>query len=229
MTLMCAACTTVLTPSASPDVLSPTEEPRPTRSTPSESESAPPPSEQTVAGLEIPSLGHPFDAGSLLAAMRDSRRPGGVPDQIETDAIATSVADTIWTYDGQPWATMAVGGSCGPERCTLEVAGAAPDGEGDDVWVFTVTPATGEVVLLTSELGSVPPGIVAALDALARALDESGALDGMLLANASWMPPPDEGEFALSYRSGGEEGSCGVDLTLDAVKAEVISSTTIGC
>ena len=197
-------------------------------STPRESPSDAPPSE-TVAGLEIPVLGHPFDGGSLLAAMRDSRRPGGVPDQIETDAIATSVADAIWTYGGEPWATMAVGGSCGPERCTLEVAGAAPGAHGDDVWVFTVTPATGEVALLTSELGSVPPEVVTALDALARALDESGTLDGMLLANASWMPPPDEGEFALSYRSGGEEGSCGVDLTLDAVEAEVISSSTIGC
>lgn len=226
---MCAACTTTLAPSASPEPVRPTDAPHAPSATPSEAPASPSPSEQTVAGLEIPALGHPFDAGSLLAAMRDSRRPGGVPDQIETAAIATSVANAIWTYGGQPWSTAAVGGSCGPERCTLEVAGAAAGAQGDDVWVFTVTPATGDVALLTAELGSIPPGVVAALDGLARTLDPSGALDGMLLTSASWMPPPDDGRFALSYRSGGEEGSCAVDVTLDAVNAEVISSSSTGC
>ena len=182
-----------------------------------------------MVGLEIPGLGHPFDAATLLAAMRESRRPGGVPDQIETEGIAAAVAGSIWTYGGQPWSTQSVGGSCGPVTCTLEVAGAGPDAQGDDVWVFAITPGTGEVRLVTAELGSVPPEIVAELDTLARSLDEGGSLGSMLLASASWLPPPDEGRFDLSYRSGGEEGSCSIDLRLDAVHAEVVSSSSSGC
>jgi hypothetical protein len=203
-------------------------EPR-SSATPSPSSSSPPPSAPAVTGIDVPPLGHPFDAASLLAAMRESRRPGGVPDQLETETIAARVAKAVWTYGGQPWSTLAVGGSCGPETCTLEVAGAAPGTQGDDVWVFTVTPATGDVSLLAAELSSVPPEVVAALDALARALDASGSLGGMILASASWLPPPNAGQFVLSYRSGGEELSCGIDLTLDAPNARMVSSTPIGC
>jgi hypothetical protein len=182
-----------------------------------------------MAGIDLPALAHPLDAASLLTAMRESRRPGGVPDELETEGIAGAVADEIWTYEGQPWTTMAVVGSCGPQSCTLEVAGAAPGAQSDDVWVFAVTPATGEVRLEAAELGSVHPEVVAALDEMARALDEAGSLDGMVLASASWLPPPNAGQFDLSYRSGGEEFSCGVDLTLDALNAEVVGSTSIGC
>lgn len=229
--VLCVACTAVA-PDESPTERVTTTRPPPTEavtSAPSPPPSSAPASQPSVVGIEIPTPGHPFDAASLLAAMRSSRRPGGVPDPIETDAIAAEVADAIWTYGGQPWSTQSVGGSCGPTTCTLEVAGAGADTQGDDVWVFAVTPGTGEVRLVTAELGSVPPEVVAALDELARALDEGGSLASMLLGSASWLPPPDEGQFDLSYRSGGEEGSCGIDLRLDAVHAEVVSSSSRGC
>jgi hypothetical protein len=226
--VLCVACTAVAPPK-SPNPPAFTAGPQSSEPSPSSPPSSASPSEPSVAGIEIPALGHPFTTASLLAAMRDSRRPGGVPDQIETDAIASEVAGAIWTYGGQPWSTVSVGGSCGPTSCTLEAAGAGPDTQGDDVWVFAVTPATGEVRLVTAELGSVPPEVVAALDDLARALDEGGSLESMLLASVSWLPPPDEGQFDLSYRSGGEEGSCGVDLRLDAVHAAVVSSSSMGC
>ena len=155
------------------------------------------PSSPPVA-IEIPALEHPFDVASLLAAMRDSRRPGGVPDELETDAIAGAVADALWAFAGQPWTTAVVGGSCGPQSCTLEVAGATPGAQTDDVWVFTVTPATGDVRLLDAELGSVPPELLPTLDEAARALDGSGSLEGMLLASVSWLPPPQAGSFVMS-------------------------------
>ncbi|HEX7197446.1 MAG TPA: hypothetical protein VF364_11515, partial [Candidatus Limnocylindria bacterium] len=53
--------------------------------------------------FDLPEAGRPFDAEAILAAMRDSRRPGGVPDEMQTDAIAAAVADAIWTIDGEPW------------------------------------------------------------------------------------------------------------------------------
>jgi hypothetical protein len=226
--VLSVACTTVVPPEgqSEPATAAGTGSPE---ATPSSTPSRASPSEPAVVGIKVPALGHPFTAASLLAAMRDSRRPGGVPDQIETDAIAAEVAGAIWTYGAQPWTTQSVGGSCGPATCTLEIAGAGPNAQGDDVWVFAVTPDTSEVMLITAELGSVPVEILAPLDDLARALDEEGVLGSMLLASASWLPPPDEGQFVLSYRSGGEEGACAIDLTLDAVDPDVTSTSSTGC
>ena len=51
----------------------------------------------------------------------------------------------------------------------------------------------------------------------------------MLLANACWLPPPDDGRFVLAYRSGGEEGSCGLDVTLDVAAGVVVEQAPVGC
>ena len=161
--------------------------------------------------------------------MRTSRRPGGVPDQLETDAIASAVAGRIWTYGGEPWTTIAMGGTCGPQTCTLEAAGSRPDSLGEDLWVFEIVPNGGSVTLASATLAALPSELVQHLDDLARMLLESGQLDGLILASAHWLPPPDTGQFALSYRSGGEEGSCRIDLIVDAAAAEVIEQTALDC
>jgi hypothetical protein len=181
------------------------------------------------AGIALPEPGRPFDAATLLAAMRESRRPGGVPDQIETDAIASALAGAIWTFDGQPWTTTAIGGSCGPQSCTLEIAGVRDGMAGDDLWVFAVSPTTGSVEVVSAELRVLPAEVPAAVDELVRSLDSAGSVEGMLQTSLTWLPPPDEGTFVASYRSGGEEGSCGVDVTLDADRAVVISAQSRGC
>ena len=179
--------------------------------------------------IDLPPPGRPLDAATLLAAMRDSRRPGGVPDQVETDAIAGALASMIWTFDGGPWTTMAVGGSCGPENCTLEVAGSRTGMSGEDLWVFAVVPATGSVAVVSSELRSVPDDLLLRIDELTRSIVQAGRLDGMLLTSARWLPPPETGQFVLSYRSGGEEGSCRVDYTLDAGQATIVSEQVVNC
>ena len=161
--------------------------------------------------------------------MRDSRRPGGVPDQIETDAVAAALADAIWTLDGQPWTTMAAGGSCGPDSCTLEVAGSRSDTPGEDLWVFGVAPATGSVQVVSSELRSLHDDVVAQLDELTRTIIRTGNLDGVRLTSVRWLPPPEEDQFVLSYRSGGQFGACGIDYTLDAVDAAILSVQAVSC
>ena len=161
--------------------------------------------------------------------MRSSTRPGGVPDQIETDAIAAGLAEAIWTLDGQPWTTMAAGGSCGPESCTLDVAGSRAGLSGEDLWVFAVAPATGSVQVVSSEVRSLPEEMLVRLDELARSIAQEGSLDGMVLASVRWLPPPEADRFVLSYRSGGEEGSCRIDHTLDAVSATIISEQVVNC
>lgn len=181
------------------------------------------------AGGPLPEPARPFDAATLLAAMRDSRRPDGVPDELETDRVASALAESIWTLDGEPWTAISAGGSCGPDTCTLEISGAGQGAQGDDLWVFGVTPATGAVQLESAELRSLPPDLVARLDQQARSLVPPAVLDGLILTNVRWLAPPDDGQFVVSYRSGGEEGSCGADVTVDAVIPQIISGPTSDC
>lgn len=177
----------------------------------------------------IPEPGQPFDAATILEAMRESRRPGGVPDQLETDAIAAALAQRIWTIDGEPWATMSIGGSCGPVRCTLDVAGSRSDALGDDLYAFEIISASGEVAPLSADLRSIPPDLVTVLDRLARRAEPAIDRDGLALASARWRPPPEHEAFALSYRSGDEEGSCELELSLNIASGGVEVSSADGC
>jgi len=179
--------------------------------------------------VALPEPGRPLDGGTILEAMRGSRRPGGVPDQLETDAIAETLAQRIWTIDGEPWATMSVGGSCGPVRCTLDVAGSLPGSLGEDLYAFEIIPASGQVAPLSTDLRSLPPELVAILDRLARGAEPAIGRDGLALASARWLPPPDHETFELSYRSGNEEGSCELELSLNAESGAVEQRSADGC
>jgi hypothetical protein len=172
--------------------------------------------------------GQPYDAAAILDAMRTSPRPDGVPDELQTDSVAASIADAIWTIDGEPWDAVLIDASCGESSCLIDVAGTREGAAGDDVWTFGQT-ATGGVELLVEgvQLHAIPESVVADLDRQARSL--LGAdVEGMVLTAATWQPPPNADEFALSYRSGGEEGSCGMDLVLDAARGEITDQVSVG-
>ena len=215
-----------------PDPINPSPTPT-TSATATASPIATPASTPTDApgptGIELPTPGTPFDAATIMTAMRDSRRPGGVPDQLETESIAAAVAAAVVTFDALPWTTMAASGSCGADSCTLELAGTRPDSHGDDVWIFDVRPAAGTVAVTTAGLRGLPNAMLPAIDALARSLLPAAPLEGLLLASVRWLPPPDGGRFALSYRGDGEEGSCGLDLALDAVTPGIVGDVTQIC
>jgi hypothetical protein len=171
--------------------------------------------------------GRPYEAAEVLAAMRDSRRPGGVPDQLETDAIAAAVAERLWTWDGEPWDGLSIGGACGPEGCSLDVAGSPGGGAGTDLYSFSIDPAAGDVEMTASDLHGYPPALESELDAIARAALAADQLRGLRLSGGRWLPPPDEGRYWLAYRSGGEEGAPGVDVLLDHVSRRVIEVTPV--
>lgn len=180
-----------------------------------------------TAALEVPEPDRPWDGPTLLDEMAASTRPDGVPAALQTAPVADAIADAIWTVDGATWDTFAIGGFCGGATCTLEVAGTHLDRAGEDLWVLEVAPETAEVEVLSAEVRSLPVELVRELDALARYLAD---LDGMILGTTRWLPPPaEEGRFELSYRSGGEEGSCQRDLVLDAGSGEVVEDTATGC
>jgi hypothetical protein len=188
-----------------------------------------PPTPSPSAPIVLPAPGRPYDADQLLAAMNDSRRPGGVPAEIRDAGIAARLAERLWTFDGAPWEAIAAGGSCGPTTCTLELSGGTTAGDGEDVWIFTINPADGTVEVVAADLHAVPDETAAGLDRLARALDVDGVLDGLLPTAVRWLPPPAEDRVRLAYRSGDEEGSCSIDLELDVAAGRIIDVTTSGC
>lgn len=172
--------------------------------------------------------GGPFDGETILAAMRESRRPGGVPDGIETPAIAADIADAITTFDGEPWSTLSIGASCGPSTCTLDVSGSRADAIGEDVWTFSVEPATGQVSVVDSQLGSVPRDAVELADHAVRASNTGPQVAELIIGSVSWSPPPD-GRLVLAYRSGDEEGSCQRDVSVDMTSGSVELEREVDC
>jgi hypothetical protein len=183
----------------------------------------------TAAPLAIPDPGRPFVGDDILDAMRASRRPGGVPNELATAGVAEAVADAIWTWAGEPWTEIVAGGSCGIDRCTLELSGVPAGAHGEDLYVFSVERASGAVELQSSDLRGFPSEFLPQLDDLARALAPPGALDGLRLTSASWLRPPDEGRFTLHYRAGGQESPCGLDLVLDVTRPSLVDERRISC
>lgn len=215
--LLITACTTG--PSASATA---TFSPTPAPSAPPSLASSAEPS--AIGELEP---GRPYDATEILTAMRTSPRPGGVPAELQTDAIAAAIADAIWTVDGEAWDTILIGASCG-ETCAVEVAGARGGAAGDDLWTFTVDTSDGSVRTDSVELRALPEELVEQLDLMARALLDETDLEGMRLTAATWEPPPDGDRYQLSYRSGGEEGSCGLEVEIDPRQREVVDQRSVG-
>lgn len=169
----------------------------------------------------VPAAGQPYDGDAVLGAMRASTRPGGVPDEVETATVAQAISAELWTWSGAPWQTMSVGGACGPTECTVELAGSPSAAAGVDLYSFAVEPVDGTVTLETSDLHGYPAALDTVLDEMARA--SAGAdLAGLAFVSARWLPPPDQGRYWLAYRTGGEEGSPGLDLLLDAASGEIV-------
>ncbi|MGZ8562683.1 MAG: hypothetical protein ACXWWU_03595 [Candidatus Limnocylindria bacterium] len=220
--LVLSACgTPTPTPSATQTIAAaPTSTPTTSPATPDPSPSAP---------IALPDPGRPYDAGDLLEAMRDSRRPGGVPTELQDADIAAELAEQLWTFDGEPWDAIAAGGSCDASTCTLELSGGTEAAEGEDAWVFAIELASGTVEVANADLHAVPDETSAVLDRWARALDADGLLDGLLYTAVRWLPPPAEDRFRLAYRSGGEEESCSVDLELDAAGGRITEVLPSGC
>jgi hypothetical protein len=174
--------------------------------------------------------GRPFDADDILAAMRDSRRPGGVPEELQTEQIAAAVADVLWTLEGEPWETITAGGFCGGSECTLEVAGGGTGSAGsEDLWVLAVDPQTSAVEVVTADLHAVPGEVAEPLDRMARGADAGGALHDLLLTSVRWQAPPNASRFVLAYRSGDEEESCSMDVELDIETVTITEVASDGC
>lgn len=179
--------------------------------------------------LTLPEPGRPFTAADVLSAMRSSTRPGGVPAQLQTEAIAEAVAGAVWTFGGEPWTAMTASGSCGASACHLELAGAPAGSAGEDVWAFEVDPTDGAIDVLTADLHGLPAVLVEDLEARVREAAGDRLGGDLLLTAVRWLPPPDDGVFRLAYRSGDEEGSCSADVTFDAAAGSIEDIETDGC
>jgi hypothetical protein len=213
-TLLLVAACAVDTPAAT------SPEGRPSSAT--ASPTAAPPSTAASPATPHATPGRPYDADAVLVAMRDSRRPGGVPDAVETDAVAAAVAAQLWTWNGQPWEILSVGGACGPQACSLDVAGSTEGMAGTDLYSFAVDPASGAVSLVGTDLHAHPAELEAVLDAAARAALGEEQLAGLGLVGARWLLPPETDRYWLAYRSGGEEGAPMLEVLLDLPSGDVL-------
>ncbi len=189
---------------------------------------APVPS-QAITGTPTPPIaapgpGRPYDGDDLLAAMRASRRPGGVPDELETPAVAADLAAGLWTWNGDPYPVLVVSGACGPQRCTVEVSGTPMAAAGADLYVYGVDRATQRVTLDGTDLRGYPAALDPVIDRIVRDALDPALLDGLALAGAAWQLPPATGQLWAAYRSGGEEGSSGVDVLIDLAGAAVLET-----
>ena len=221
LVLALAGCgTTAPTPSPGPSGVATSQATTAPAATPDPSRAAP---------IALTDPGRPYDAEDLLQAMRDSRRPGGVPTELQDSDIAAELAERLWTIDGEPWNAIAAGGACDASACSLELSGGTGATGGEDVWVFMINLTSGAVEVVNADLHAVPAETAVTLDRWARALDEDGLLDGLLTTAVRWLPPPAEDRFRLAYRSGDEEGSCSVDLELDAAAGRITEVTPSGC
>jgi hypothetical protein len=126
------------------------------------------------------------------------------------------------------WDTILVSASCGDPACLVEVAGARDGTDGDDLWTFTADPSDGSVQVDAAELRAIPEEVVEQLDLLARSLLDEADVEGMRLTATTWEPPPDGDRFDLSYRSGGEEGSCGLDVAIEPRQREIVDQRSVG-
>jgi hypothetical protein len=189
--------------------------------------------EATSSPAPAPSNGYasaqPYTAAEILAAMRASRRPGGVPDEVEVQAVAAAIADAIWTFDGRPWSTMSAGGSCGELTCTIEIVGTNAGSSGQDLWSFDVMRSDWSVSVARRELGAVPDALRDDFDRLARTLVPNGRLDGLVLGAVTWLGPTDANAFELAYRSGNEESSCSIDVVLAPLDRAILDSRETDC
>ena len=219
--VLLAACSAAPRPSASPQPASPDA------TSSIAAVSLPPTATPTAAPtqlIDVPATARPYTPAEVLAAMRESRRPGGVPDQLETEAVANAVAAAIWTYDGLPYPVLVIGGSCGLDRCTLELSGTPTGAAGSDLYAFSVVAGTGATELLESDLHGYPAQLDTVLDDVAREQLDADTLTGLALTGATWLPPPETGVFRALYRSGGGEGSPGIDLVIDLLVGSVLES-----
>jgi hypothetical protein len=206
-------------PSASTDVSSP----------PSAAASkAAMPSSAPTAGVTLAEPGTPYGVDEMLDAMASSRRPGGVPAELQNNQVAATLAHQAWTWDGAPWESLSISAACGPDACSLELAGSPAGAAGADLYSFSVDPDARRVELLATDLHGYPESLEADLDAAARAALEPSRLEGLALVGARWLPPPDTNRYWLAYRSGGEEGSPSLDVLLDLASGEVLEVTRAG-
>jgi len=162
--------------------------------------------------------GRPYTAETIAVAMQDV--PVSFPPQLRTEAMARTLAERIWTYDGQPYRRLSFDASCdegGPPRCDLMMSGwpgfVPMEGSRDTYyWIVTgsgfdmLTPSEAEMRGYPTGLRRYPPELTPQLDALARSLDTGGQLADQRFYGAGWAIPPPDDAFILTYAPGQERG-----------------------
>jgi hypothetical protein len=152
--------------------------------------------------------GRPYTPEQMSTLIRDQEAKHGIDAALQTPAvvkaIANVLADTIYTYDGQPYQRVAIAGSCGepPILCNLTMTGVprfTADPDAGDGYGWEVRPQVPLVTLTYAGLGGFPRELVDPLDTLARSLDTEGKIGDRTLKSAEWAFPPPDDAYLLCY------------------------------
>lgn len=196
----------------------------------------PPPTPTLSAIATVAPTGHgrPYTPEQITALFEDwiASHPVAIAPTLQAPAvvkaIANVLADTIYTYDGQPYQRVSFGGRCGepPTLCDLTMTGVPPftaDPEVGDGYYWEVRPQVPLVTLNNAGLGGFPRELVDPLDALARSLDTEGRIGERMLQSAGWAFPPPDDAYLLRYSHGLEEEDPSVYVKLDRTARRILS------
>lgn len=190
---------------------------------------APPTPSLSAAGS--PATGppaHPYSAADIQGLFVGAGP--GFPAELRTAPTAEALANAIWSFDGQPFRTVWLDGSCESGRCEFSATGLprfAASVDDVDVYTLVLDQASG----IYSEpsrpsLHGFPPQLVDELDTLAKALDVQGRFKDKPLLGVEWQIPPPDDAFVLRYGDGNEELDPTVRVVLARGDGRLVSITT---
>ncbi len=193
----------------------------------------PTPTLSVVATVAPSGHGRPYSANDMAAILRDAAaRPSGFASELNTpqllDTIAGVLADDVYTYDGTPYQQVSVGATCDtpPVRCDLFLSGVpgfTDDPHAQDGYIWTVYPATAQVIMTSHGLSGYPAALTAGLDALARSLDVDGRYKDRYLVQVAWELAPPDDAYVLRYSNGLGEGDLVFWVTVDRTARRIVS------
>lgn len=129
----------------------------------------------------------------------------GFPAELRTEATAEALANVIWSFDGRPFRTVWLTGSCESGRCEVSGIYSQPS---------------------PPYLRGFPPQLVDGLDRQAKALDVRGEFRDKPLLGVEWQIPPPDDAFLLRYGNGNEEQDPTIRVILARRDGRLVSIST---
>lgn len=190
---------------------------------------APPTPSLSAVGSPAPGPhARPYAAADIHGLFVDAGP--GFPAELRTEATAEALANVIWSFDGRPFRTVWLTGSCESGRCEVSATGLphfAASVDEVDVYTLVLDQASGIYSQPSPPyLRGFPPQLVDGLDRQAKALDVRGEFRDKPLLGVEWQIPPPDDAFLLRYGNGNEEQDPTIRVILARRDGRLVSIST---